>query len=75
VNSWLQKIYMDEIVTQCEFALDAYEEIASAVSLYKEPKKEPNIDYSRPANERKLFRNSHSFLTHAANLSKLLSVN
>jgi hypothetical protein len=62
---------MNEIVTQCQFALDAYKEIMSTISLYKDSEKEPNIDYERPATDRKLFRNIHSFLTHAANLSKL----
>lgn len=62
-------VFFSELQVQCGFALDAFEAVERALDEYATT--DPNTAKAWPSRDA-VFRNLHSFLTHAANVSKML---
>lgn len=69
MDAFLQGVYVTEIKSQCEFALNAAGQLNQA--LQRMHGDNSTVD-SRKFFHREVFRQIHSFLTHASNVSRLL---
>lgn len=70
MDSFIKSIYIGEIETQCDFALDAVGSLNSVLQALNDAHTIPFHQQERL--HREVFRSIHSFLTHASNVSRLL---
>lgn len=67
MNNEQQRYYLNELSVQCQFALDAYDDIRRLSSIITSKSEKHTAKDGRD-----LFRHLHSLLTHVGNISKLL---
>ena len=68
MDTFLQRVYVGEIKTQCEFALSAASHLTHALQNLNTDSHPPE---RRQFFHREVFRQIHSFLTHTSNVSRL----
>ncbi|VVE78232.1 hypothetical protein [Pandoraea sputorum] len=69
MDAFAKSVYVGEIGKQCDFASSAYECLSQCIALlFGSGGTGQNYDVLR----KEVFRHSHSFLTHASNVSRLL---
>jgi hypothetical protein len=70
MNDYEIVIYIDEAYTQCKFVLNARRALSTLINNYNDARSKGDIDGYEYINQ-EIFRNIHSLLTHASNVSKL----
>ena len=69
MDNHLKRVYLQEVGTQCDFALRAVVHVNHALHVL-ELRKSGQVDTQ--AAHQEVFRNLHSLFTHASNISRLL---
>lgn len=69
MDLFLQRVYVGEIKTQCRFAINAVEALNHALQRLGSCR--PDVQTERQFFHAEVFRQTHSFLTHASNVSRL----
>lgn len=71
MDDFVRRVYLYEVATQCQFALNAVKVLNTLLSQPNEVEHEHELT-SQPNSNQEIFRTLHSLLTHASNVSKLL---
>ncbi len=69
MDLFLQRVYVSEIKTQCQFSINAVGALNHALQQLKS--NQPNGRTEHQFFHAEVFRQTHSFLTHASNVSRL----
>lgn len=69
MDLFFQRVYVGEIKTQCQYALNAVAALNNALQLLRA---DASVDHNKLRFfHAEVFRQTHSFLTHASNVSRL----
>lgn len=70
MDEYVQRIYLLEVRTQCQFAVNAVLTLNNLLSKWEEATHNDNMDIKTTLHY-EIFRTIHSLMTHASNISKL----